>query len=112
MSAKFEFDVFLSCDTMHARVVYSIVVHPSVWCECSVPAAERLDLSSVGIAQLAHSVGESILCHERLWCGSSQMTLGRTLYYYYCTHISLAFLFIIGRLSKAVASIWQCLLHV
>ena len=32
----------------------------------------------MGIAQLAHAAGESILCHEGWRCGSSQMTLGRT----------------------------------
>jgi len=31
-------------------------VCPSVWCGYIVPAAERLDLSAVGIAQLARAV--------------------------------------------------------
>jgi len=51
---------------------------PSVWSGCSVLVAEGLDLSAVGIAQLAHAVGESIFCREGQRCGSSQMTLGRT----------------------------------
>ena len=33
-------------------------------CGCSVPGAERLDSYAVGIAQLAHTVGKSILCYE------------------------------------------------
>jgi len=47
-------------------------------CGCSVPVAEWLDSSTVGIAQLAHAVNESILCHEGRRHGSSQITLGRT----------------------------------
>jgi len=34
------------------------------WYGCSIPAAEKLDLSAVDIAQLAHAVNECILCHE------------------------------------------------
>ena len=48
----------------YASVKYAIVLCPSVWCGCSIPAAEWLDSSAVGIAQLAQAVGESIFCHE------------------------------------------------
>ena len=34
----------------------------ALWCGCSVPAAEWLDSSAVGCAQLAHAADESILC--------------------------------------------------
>jgi len=62
----------------YASVVYAVILCPlSMWCGCSVPAAEWLDSSVEGIAQLAHAAGESILCHEGWWCGSFQMTLGR-----------------------------------
>jgi len=55
--------------------------HAALRCECSVPAAELLDSSAVGIAQIvAHAAGESILCREVWWRGSSQVTLGRTCY--------------------------------
>ena len=37
---------------------------PSVWCAYGVPAAEWLDSSAVGIAQLAHATGESIDCRK------------------------------------------------
>jgi len=40
-----------------------------------------LDLSAVGIAQLAHTVGKSILFHEGWRCSSSLMTLGKTCLY-------------------------------
>ena len=66
---------------LYASAVYAIVVCPSEWCGCSVLAAEWLDSSGVGIAQLTHAVGESILCCEGWRCGSSQMTLGRTCYF-------------------------------
>jgi len=46
--------------------------------DCVVPAAECLDSSAVGIARLAHAVGESILCREGRRRGSSRMTLCRT----------------------------------
>jgi len=42
------------------RVVCAIVLCLTVWCGCSILAAEWLDLSTVGIAQLAHAAGESI----------------------------------------------------
>ena len=32
----------------------------------------------MGIAQLAHAVGESVFCHEGWRCDCSHMTLGRT----------------------------------
>jgi len=35
----------------------------------------ELDSSTVGTAQLAHVAGESILCHKRWRCSSSQITL-------------------------------------
>jgi len=60
----------------YAKAVYAIVVCLSVWCACSIPAAEWLDSSAVGTAQLAHVVGKSILCHKGWRCGS----LGRICY--------------------------------
>ena len=41
----------------------------ALWCRCSVPVAKQLASSAVGIAQLAHAAGKSILSHEgcRLW---------------------------------------------
>jgi len=61
MSVKFKFGVFLS---RYASVVSAVVVCPSVWCGCSVPVAEWLDLPAVSIRQLAHAAGESIFCRE------------------------------------------------
>jgi len=52
-----------------------------VLCGCSIPAAEWLNLSAVGITQLAHTAGKSIFCREG-WRNASQMSLGRTWYYY------------------------------
>ena len=63
----------------YASVVYAIIMCPSVWCGCSIPAAEWLDLPAVGIATLAHAVGESIFRHEGRWRGSSQTKLGEDL---------------------------------
>ena len=45
-------------------------------CKCGVPVAEWLDLSAVGIAQLAHAADESILWREGWRRGSLQITLG------------------------------------
>jgi len=45
-------------------MVYAIVICPSMWYRCSIPVAEWLDSSVVGIAQLAHAAGKFILCHE------------------------------------------------
>jgi len=45
--------VFLSCNAMLAQCMPSSC--PSVWCGCSVPAAEWLDSSAMGIAQLVHT---------------------------------------------------------
>jgi len=74
MSTKFEFgDFFVRC---YASVVYAVLVCPSVWCRCSIPVAEWLDLSAVCIAQLAQAVGKSILYCDGWHHNSSQMTLG------------------------------------
>ena len=51
--------------------------YPLLRCGCSVPTAEWLDSSAVGIVQLAHAAGESILSREGWRRGCSQMTLGR-----------------------------------
>jgi len=48
----------------------------ALWCGCGVPVYELLDSSAVVIAQLEHTVGESILCHEGWRRGFSQITLG------------------------------------
>jgi len=55
---------FYRATLCYSGSLYAVVVCPSVWCGCSVPAAEWLDSSAVGIAQLAHTAGESILCRE------------------------------------------------
>ena len=53
---------------------------PSVRCECSIPVAERLDLSAVEIAQIvAHTVA-SPFAAIRGGAASLQMTLERTFY--------------------------------
>jgi len=62
----------------YASTVHAIVVCPSVWCGCSILAAEWLDSFAVGIAQRAHTACKSIFCLEVWRCGWSQMTLGRT----------------------------------
>ena len=48
---------------------------PSMWYGCSIPAAEWLDLSAVGIAQLAHAAGNSIFCRDG-WQSSSSLGEG------------------------------------
>jgi len=64
----------------YASAVYAVVVRPSVRCGCSIQAAERLDSSAVGIAQIvAHAARESIICRDGWRRGSSQMTV-RTRY--------------------------------
>jgi len=39
-------------------------MHVALHCGCCIPTAECLDSFAVGIARLAHTAGESILCHE------------------------------------------------
>ena len=59
---KCEFGAFF-ISRRYARAVYAIIMCPSVWCGCSVPAAdwaEWLDSSAIVIAQLVHAASESI----------------------------------------------------
>jgi len=77
----------------------------SVRCKCSVPAAEWMYSSAVGIAQLVHAVGESIFCHEAWRRSSSQMTLGRLVVFK--TQFLLLQFWFTGVNSKCSSWIWQ-----
>ena len=48
----------------------------ALWCGCGIPPAEWLDSSAVGIVQLEHAAGESILCSEGWQRSCYQITLG------------------------------------
>jgi len=100
-----------------SAVQYAVAVCPSIWCGCSVPAAEWLDSSAAGIAQLADAAGESILCREWWRRGSSQMTLGTTCHR--CCYYGLCAILHENRRRSVqfgcVAAMWtaglHCLLH-